>query len=135
MGETREIPYPDVDIAAVRRYVSARANESSGRRLAAEIGLRHSTFFKFLHGTEPYARNRILLCEWYLREYLVHPVPQPLSVAMQPPPENPEAHLDALLAELREDARLEARMRITTSIAQAYRRMGLPNPAWLYRTR
>lgn len=134
MGETtREIPYPDVDIAAVRRYADARANESSARRIAGQVGLRHSTFVKFLNGSQPYARNRILLCEWYLREYRVHPVREPLHVPLQTPPENPEAHLDALLAELREDARLEARMRITTTIAQAYRRMGLPYPDWLYK--
>ncbi len=55
--------------------------------------------------------------------------------ALHAPTEDPEVHLEALLAELRDNVRLEAGMRITTTIAQAYQRMGLPNPDWLYRAR
>ena len=61
MGETREIPYSDVDIAAVRRYATARANESSVRQIARQVPMRHSTFDKFLRGSEPLARTRILV--------------------------------------------------------------------------
>jgi hypothetical protein len=132
---TREVPYADVDIAAVRRYANVRASESSVRRIAAQVGMLHTTFGKFLRGSEPYPRHRILLCEWYLRELPIHPVRELIAVAPQPPSQDPEVHLDALLTELRDGARLEARMRITTAIAQAYRRMGLPNPEWLYKTR
>jgi hypothetical protein len=45
--------------------------------------------------------------------------------------EKPELHLEALLGELCDGPRLEARMRITTAIAQAYHRMGL-SPEWPY---
>lgn len=136
MGEaTREVPYADVDIAAVRRYANARASESSVRQIAGMVGMLHTTFGKFLRGSEPYPRSRILLCEWYLRELPVHPVRELMAVAPQPPSQDPEVHLDALLAELRDSVRLEARMRITTTIAQAYQRMGLPSPEWLYKDR
>lgn len=132
---TREIPYADVDIAAVRRYANARASESSIRRIAGQVGMGHTSVGKFLRGSEPYPRNRILLCEWYLRELPVHPVREPLTVTRQPPPDDPVVHLDALLSELQDNVRLETRMRITTMIAQAYQRMGLPNPDWLYKAR
>jgi hypothetical protein len=123
------------DIAAVRRYANARANASSVRQIAAQFGMLHTTFDKFLRGSEPYPGNRILLCEWYLRELPIHPVREPVAVALHAPTEDPEVHLEALLADLRDNVRLEARMRITTTIAQAYQRMGLPNPDWLYRAR
>jgi hypothetical protein len=132
---TREIPYADVDIAAVRRYANARASECSVRQIAGQVGMGHTSLGKFLRGSEPFPRNRILLCEWYLRELPVHPVREPLTVPRHTPPDDPEVHLDALLSELRDSVRLEARMRITTAIAQAYQRMGLPNPDWLYATR
>jgi hypothetical protein len=132
---TREIPYEDVDIAAVRRYANARASESSVRQVAGQVGLGHTSFGKFLRGSAPFARNRILLCEWYLRELPVHPVREPLAVTRQPPPDDPEVHLDALLSELQDSVRLETRLRITTIIAKAYQRMGLPNPDWLYARR
>lgn len=135
MGETKEIPYSDVDIAAVRRYAAARANESSVRQIARHVGLRHSTFDKFLRGSEPLARTRILLIEWFLREQPVHPAHELLSVVLRPPPGGPVVHLDALLAEVPDAARLEARLRITTALSQAYRRAGLPNPDWLYKAR
>lgn len=136
MGETtRDIPYSDLDIAAVRRYANARANESSVRQIARQVGMRHTTLTKFLAGSEPLPRNRILLIEWYLREQPVHPAHELLSVLLPRLPEKPEAHLDALLAEVPDSARLEARMRITTALSQAYRRVGLPSPEWLYRAR
>jgi hypothetical protein len=60
---TREIPYADTDIAAVRRYANARASESSVRRIAGQVGMGHTSLGKFLKGSEPFPRNRTLLCE------------------------------------------------------------------------
>jgi hypothetical protein len=128
---TREIPYPGMDITTVRRYANARANVSSVRQLALQIGMKHTSVDKFLRGSSPYARNRILLCEWFLREHKRHPV----SELMDVPLAEPAAHLDALLCELRGDAEAETRLRITTALAQGYRRMGLSPPEWLYRAR
>jgi hypothetical protein len=138
MGEgTREVPYPEVDIAVVRKYANRRANASSVREIARRIGMRHTSFDKFLAGSEPYARNRSLLCEWYLREHLVHPTSEPTHAVERvsgPPVEDGPSLLDRLLAELRGEARTEARLRITNALAQGYRRMGLGEPEWLYRT-
>jgi hypothetical protein len=71
----------------------------------------------------------------YARELPVHPVREPLTVTRRLPPDDPEVHLDALLSELQDSLRLETRLRITTVIAQAYQRMGLPRPDWLYARR
>ena len=98
---TREIPYPDIDIDAVRKYVNGRANRSSVREMARRIGIGNSSLDKFLNGSEPYARNRAKLCEWYLREHRVHPVPQTMEVPLEAKADDPETHLDALLGELR----------------------------------
>jgi hypothetical protein len=46
--------------------------------------------------------------------------------------DEPVGHLDALLADLRGEARTEARLRIVSALAQAYRRMDLSEPAWLH---
>jgi hypothetical protein len=133
VGEsTRELPYPDVDISEVRRYASARANESSVREVARRIGMRHTSLEKFLNGSEPFAKNRSLLCAWYLREHRIHPVRHPSDDEANAPAENPEMHLDALVSELRGEARTEARLRITSALTAAYRRMGLADPEWLY---
>jgi hypothetical protein len=45
---------------------------------------------------------------------------------------DPDGHLGALLADLRGEARTEARMRIVNASAQAYRRMGVDEPEWLH---
>ena len=134
---TREVPYPELDIAVVRKYANRRANASSVREIARRIGMRHTSFDKFLAGSEPYARNRTLLCEWYLREHLAHPASEwahPVERLSSTPAEDGPSLLDRLLSELRGEARTEARLRITTALAQGYRRMGVGEPEWLYRT-
>ncbi len=125
---TREIPYPDVDIAVVRRYANRRANTSSVRQLAELVGMRHQSLEKFLDGAEPYAKNRGLLCRWYLSE---NPGQEPDGGAADAV-RDAAACLAALLHELRGEARSEARLRIRMALAQGYRRMGLPDPGWLH---
>lgn len=136
MAEGRELPYPDVDISAVRKYANGRANMSSVRGVAGEIGIRNTSLDKFLSGSEPYARNRKLLIEWYLRDHRVRPVRPDVEVllagAADAAPENPDGLVEALLSDLRGEARTEARLKITTALAQGYRRMGHPEPEWLW---
>lgn len=129
---TREVPYPEIDIREVRNYVNGRANGSSVREIARQTGIGNTSLDKFLNGSEPYARNRGKLCEWYLREHRVHPIPQLIEVPLEVKANDPDGHLDALLQELRGEARSEARVRIIAAVAAGYRRMGLPDPAWLY---
>lgn len=135
---TRPVPYSDVDIATVRAYVSQRVNAASLRQVAGLIGMRHTSLDKFVTGSEPYARNRIRLVEWWLREHQVRPVegemivPEEMKRSLGGREDDPVVHLDALLEELRGEARTEARLRITTALAQAYARMGAGAPDWLY---
>lgn len=125
----RPLPYPEIDIAEVRELANRRADATSVRQVAREIGMRHTSLDKFLAGSEPYAKTRIPLCEWYLRVTKARPAAadhQETAVV------DAEGHLDALLIDLRGEARTEARMRIATALAQAYRRMGMTEPGWLY---
>lgn len=142
----RPLPYPRVDIDAVRDYANQLADQTSVRRVAKQIGLRHTTLEKFLGGAQPYAKTRGPICEWYLRETALPPAePEPAApvaggrdrevAEASPRALAPDDHLDALLADLRGEARTEARMRITTALAQAYKRLGKPAPDWLYSRR
>jgi hypothetical protein len=58
----------DVPIEAVRELARDRAEQSSLRHLAPEIGLGHSTLHNFLNGAAPHPRVRRLLGIWYLRQ-------------------------------------------------------------------
>lgn len=64
----REVPYPDVDIEAVRAHARWRVREKTIRCVASEVGINHSTLHTFLHGRDPGPRIRSDLCEWYFRE-------------------------------------------------------------------
>lgn len=58
----------DVPIEDVRELARDRAEQSSLRHLAPEIGVGHSTLHNFLNGAAPHPRVRRLLALWYLRE-------------------------------------------------------------------
>jgi hypothetical protein len=59
-------PYFDTD--AVRRLAAARVDESSLRAVADEIGLSKSGLDHFLKGREPYAKTRVKLAAWLMRQ-------------------------------------------------------------------
>lgn len=125
----RHVPYGDVDLAQVREYVEGRTDRSSVRSVAGEIGMPHTSLEKFLDGSTPHTRNRILIIEWYLREHPAHPVRARLLAASgAQAPDDLAGHLDALLSQLEGDARAEAKKKITAALAHAYRKMGLPDP-------
>jgi hypothetical protein len=127
----RPLSYPEVDIDEVRAYANRRADATSVRQVAREIGMRHTALTKFLAGPEPYAKTRVPICEWYVR---VTKSRREAPERQESPVEDAEGHLNALLADLRGEARAEARLRIVGALAQAYRRMGLAEPSWMYRT-
>jgi hypothetical protein len=125
----RRVPYGEVDLAQVREYVQGRTDRSSVRSVAGEIGMPHTSLEKFLDGSTPHTRNRILIIEWYLREHPAHPVrARLLATSGAQTPNDLAGHLDALLSPLAGEARAEARRKITTALAHAYGRMGLPDP-------
>lgn len=129
----RPLPYPEVDIDEVREFANRRADATSVRQVARDIGMRHTALVKFLSGSEPYAKTRVPIVEWYLRVTKARPAApdrEAESAVL-----DPAGHLDALLADLRGEARTEARLRIVNALTQAYRRMGTTEPAWLYSNR
>lgn len=60
---------PATGFDAIREYAVHRAEETSVRRLSAEIGppMRPSALQVFLQGAEPYTRNAAVLRAWYER--------------------------------------------------------------------
>jgi hypothetical protein len=135
----KDLPYPEIDLAPVRRYMQGRADASSVRAVASDIGIGHTSLEKFLDGSAPYAKNRQLIVEWYLREHQQRPVRERMEVPsellasdpQQPAAADPEGHLDALLSDLRGEPRSAARLLIKRHLAHGYRLMGKPAPAWL----
>lgn len=130
--DKRAVPYAQVDLEAVRTYVQGRADETSVRAVAGLIGMGHTSLVKFLDGSDPYNKNRVKLCEFYLRQHPTHPVKAPFAADDAEPAKDPGAHLDALLSELRGEARTDARQKITNALADGYRRMSIRPPSWLY---
>lgn len=59
---------PAFDVAAIRKLVRKRVDETSLRSVADEIGVSKSGLDSFLKGREPYSRTRTRLNAWYLRE-------------------------------------------------------------------
>lgn len=64
MSEVRE----DISVDALRAYVRERAAGTSIRAAAQEIGVGHSTLYKFIGGSTPRARVGARLLAWYVRE-------------------------------------------------------------------
>jgi hypothetical protein len=58
---------PRFDIDRVRAFAKERVEMMSLRAVAADIGMSYTGLFSFLHGGEPYSRNRRQLATWYVR--------------------------------------------------------------------
>ena len=54
------------DVARIRAAARARAEVTSRRATAAEIGMSLTGFLAFLRGGKPHARTRQKLVEWYV---------------------------------------------------------------------
>ncbi len=59
---------PAFDLAAIRKLVRKRVDETSLRATADDIGVSKSGLDSFLKGRAPYSRSRTKLNVWYLRE-------------------------------------------------------------------
>jgi hypothetical protein len=133
-NEDQHLPHPDLDLAIVRRFVQSRANTVSVRAVAREVGINHRSLEKFLDGSEPYARNRSLICRWYLRQDPTERLASEGAPRGEPSGDLSH-HLEVLIGELEGPARGEALMRITRALADGYARMGGNAPAWLVKGR
>ena len=56
------------EMAAVRRLVRQRVDQTSLRAVADEIGVSKSGLDSFLQGREPYSKTRLKLTAWYMRQ-------------------------------------------------------------------
>jgi hypothetical protein len=112
----------DVPIDPVREYARDRAEQTSIRHLAADIGLGHSTVHNFLNGAAPHPRVRRRLVEWYLAR---------TGQAPEYAEETYAAALDVLVRELPAESRDQARGGLLRALAAMHDDLGLPVPPWL----
>jgi hypothetical protein len=113
----------DVPVEAVRELARERAERTSLRHLAPEIGLGHSTLHNFINGAAPHPRVRLLLAEWYLRETggaggreSVQPYVSALEI---------------LLAGLPPGSRERARDEVLDVVERGFTRAGRERPGWM----
>ena len=112
----------DVPIDPVREYARDRAEQTSIRHLAADIGLGHSTVHNFLNGAAPHPRGRRRLVEWYLAR---------TGQAPEYAQETYSAALEVLVRELPAESREQARGGLLRALAAMHDDLGLPVPPWL----
>jgi hypothetical protein len=112
-----------VPLARLREAVAARAEATSLRRVAREIGVSPSGLHYFLRGGSPYSPTRHKLERWYVREA---PAPyEGLSAGAV------RALLSAMVQDLPPSARRPAMDAILAATAAAYRARGVVPPGWL----
>lgn len=108
----------EISVSALRAYVRERVAGTSIRTTAQEIGMGHSTLYKFIGGTTPQARMRTRLVAWYLRERRGR---EPAQVAAA----------RALLADLPGPERIGAVAVLADSLEYIYATARQPAPGWL----
>lgn len=59
---------PRLDVGAIRALAETRIKESSLRSVADEIGVSKSGLDSFIRGRDPYAKTRIKLAAWFMRQ-------------------------------------------------------------------
>lgn len=112
----------DVPVDAVRELARDRAEQSSLRTLAPEIGVGHSTLHNFLNGAAPHPRVRRLLGLWYLRQTGGAPADEE---AVRPY----ASALDILVGEVPAEARGRAMEEVLDVLERGY--AGGKVPGWI----
>jgi hypothetical protein len=102
----------------VRRAARERAEESSLRTAAPEIGIGHSTLHNFLNGANPHPRIRRILHNWYVER-------------LGGKESELRSCLDRLLAEFPDDVANGLRPAMTRLLADGYIESGIEVPAWV----
>ena len=119
MKDHRSIP-----IEVLRDFARSRAEITSIRDVADEVGVGHSTLHKFILGrTTPRPRVRRLLGLWYLQkveEAHDMDVARPYAAA-----------LDILLSEIPQEQRRTAEHGVVAALAEIHAHTGTPTPRWL----
>jgi hypothetical protein len=117
----------DLPLDVVRDMARDRAERSSIRQVAGEMGMGSSTLHNFLRGTEPHPRVRRVLAEWYSREISRGGAEYHDSAYT--------SALQVLLAALPTDRRGTAAEEMLSALEQVHLRNGTPLPWWLRRLR
>lgn len=115
----------DIPIEPVREYARDRAEQTSIRHLAADVGLGHSTVHNFLNGAAPHPRVRRKLVEWYLAR---------TGQAPEYAEETYAAALEVLVRQLPAENREQARAGLVRALRDMHHELGLPVPPWLAAT-
>lgn len=114
---------PGVPVVRLREAVAERADATSLRRVAREIGVSPSGLHYFLGGGSPYSPTRRKLEQWYVRE--ASPRYEGLSA------DAVRGLLSAMVQDLPPSARQAAMAEILADIATAYRDRDVTPPGWL----
>jgi hypothetical protein len=114
----------DVPLDDIRELARDRAELSSLRHLAPEIGLGHSTLHNFLNGAAPHPRVRRLLGLWYLRETGAEGAE---DAAFRPF----ASALDILLGGVPAEARDKGARELLDVLKRVHASSGAKEPAWL----
>jgi predicted transcriptional regulator len=108
----------EISVDALRAYVRERSASTSIRAVAQQIGVGHSTLYKFIGGSTPRARVRARLLAWYVRERRGR---EPAQVAAA----------RALLSDLPRLEKTRAVGVLADSLEYIYATARQPSPGWL----
>lgn len=115
--------YRAVSVETLREFARDRAELTSVRQVAAEVGLGRTTLHNFISGdTTPHPRVRRLLALWYLREKDNQKAFSPADFA---------SALTILLGELPAEQRAQATAALVDRIAALYASVGVAMPPGL----
>src|SRR5690349_12124600 len=113
-----------VPVETLREFARDRAELSSVRQVAAEVGLGRTTLHNFIYeNTTPHPRVRRLLALWYLREKE--------KEKAEISPETYTSALGVLFGDLPSLDRAQAMATLVESVAAMYENMGVPLPPGL----
>jgi hypothetical protein len=110
-------------IKHLRDTVAARAENTSLRNVAREIGMSPTGLKKFLQGTAPYSPTLRRLRSWYVQYAAV----QSGQVQL----EDASAAINVLLHDLAPAARRRMARRVIDALALGYDETGKDSPVWL----
>ncbi|HEX8394425.1 MAG TPA: hypothetical protein VF665_18915 [Longimicrobium sp.] len=116
----------EVSLEALRELALDRAEQSSIRVLAAEIGLGPSTLHNFLSGATPHPRVRRKLAEWFVGE---------VGAERAYPDQAYASALGILLSAVDPAVRDDAAADVLGLIERVHVQNGTAAPAWLRRLR
>lgn len=118
MADHRTVP-----VHVMREFARDRAELSSVRQVAEEIGLGRTTLHNFISAdTMPHPRVRRLLALWYLREKEKEAASEEQTYATA---------FEILVNTVPLESRHEWRMALATKLAELHAEPGAELPAWL----